>query len=42
HSTPEEIEYYICGPPMMLKAVLSMLAALGVPPTMIFYDDFGN
>lgn len=42
HPTPEDIEYYICGPPMMLKAVLQMLDSLGVEPTMIHYDDFGG
>lgn len=41
HPTPENIEYYICGPPMMLKAVLAMLDNLGVPQSMIFFDDFG-
>ncbi|MDR1345115.1 MAG: NADH:ubiquinone reductase (Na(+)-transporting) subunit F [Bacteroidales bacterium] len=42
HETPEEIEYYICGPGPMLQAVLKMLDSLGVPENMIFYDDFGN
>lgn len=42
HPTPEEIQYYICGPPMMLQAVLHMLDSLGVPPENIHYDDFGN
>ncbi len=42
HPTPEEIEYYICGPQPMLHAVLKMLDLLGVPDNMIFYDDFGN
>jgi len=42
HPAPEDIEYYICGPPMMLKAVLQMLDSLGVEPEMIHYDDFGN
>ena len=41
HSEPEEIEYYICGPPMMNQAVLKMLDDFGVPPEMIAYDDFG-
>ncbi len=41
HEAPEDIEYYICGPPMMLKAVLKMLDDLGVPEEMIRYDDFG-
>ena len=42
HPAPEDIEYYICGPPMMLQAVLKMLDSLGVPPEMIHYDDFGK
>ena len=42
HPAPEEIQYYICGPPMMLQAVLRMLDSLGVPPENIHYDDFGN
>ncbi|MDD4847224.1 MAG: NADH:ubiquinone reductase (Na(+)-transporting) subunit F [Bacteroidales bacterium] len=42
HPYPEDIEYYICGPPMMLQAVLKMLDNLGVPESMIFYDDFGG
>jgi len=42
HEAPEDIEYYICGPPMMLQAVLKMLDDLGVPPEMIAYDDFGG
>lgn len=42
HPNPENIEYYICGPPMMLQAVLKMLDSLGVTPEMIHYDDFGG
>lgn len=41
HPEPEEIEYYLCGPPMMLAAVRKMLDSLGVPPEMIAYDSFG-
>jgi Na+-transporting NADH:ubiquinone oxidoreductase subunit F len=41
HPDPTEIEYYICGPPMMLKAVQEMLDSLGVEPEMIAFDDFG-
>ena len=41
HPEPEEIEYYLCGPPMMIDAVQKMLAALGVPPEMIAFDSFG-
>lgn len=40
HSDPTEIEYYLCGPPMMLDAILRMLDSLGVEPEMIAYDKF--
>ncbi len=42
HPAPEEIEYYICGPPLMLQAILQMLDSLGVPHDMIHYDNFGG
>jgi Na+-transporting NADH:ubiquinone oxidoreductase subunit F len=42
HREPEEVEYYLCGPPMMLAAVQKMLDDLGVPETNIAFDDFGN
>ncbi len=42
HSEPEEIEYYLCGPPMMNAAVFKMLDDLGVPPANIAFDDFGG
>ncbi len=38
---PDEIEYYLCGPPMMNDAVFKMLDDLGVPDEMIDFDDFG-
>ncbi len=41
HEEPEEIEYYLCGPPMMNTAVNKMLDDLGVPKEMIAFDDFG-
>lgn len=41
HPEPEEIEYYLCGPPMMLAACTTMLKNLGVEDDMIMYDDFG-
>jgi Na+-transporting NADH:ubiquinone oxidoreductase subunit F len=41
HPNPEDIEYYICGPPLMLKACFDMLDGLGVEPENILYDDFG-
>jgi len=42
HEEPEEIEYYLCGPPMMNDAVLKMLDDLGVPDENIMFDDFGG
>lgn len=42
HPEPEEIEYYLCGPPMMNEAVQKMLDDLGVPQEMIAFDDFGG
>lgn len=42
HNEPEDIEYYICGPPMMNDAVMKMLYDLGIPDEMIDYDDFGG
>ncbi|RJQ61613.1 MAG: NADH:ubiquinone reductase (Na(+)-transporting) subunit F [Desulfobacteraceae bacterium] len=41
HPDPTEIEYYLCGPPMMIGAVKRMLDELGVDPEMIAFDDFG-
>jgi len=41
HDAPEDIEYYLCGPPMMAKTVLDLLHSLGVEDDMIRFDDFG-
>lgn len=41
HAEPDEIEYYLCGPPAMTDAVVKMLDDLGVPQEMIRYDNFG-
>jgi len=41
HEEPEEVEYYLCGPPVMNDAVQCMLYNLGVPDEMIEFDDFG-
>ncbi len=41
HETPEDIEYYLCGPPMMAKTVLDLLHSLGVEDDMIRFDNFG-
>ncbi len=42
HIEPEEIEYYLCGPPVMNDAVLKMLDNLGVPDENVDLDDFGG
>ena len=42
HETPEDIEYYMCGPGPMSNAVKNMLDSLGVEPESIMYDDFGG
>lgn len=42
HDEPEDIEYYLCGPPMMNDAVNKMLYDMGVPNEMIAFDDFGG
>lgn len=41
HDAPEDIEYYLCGPPMMIDAVVNMLDSLGVPAENIYFDNFG-
>jgi Na+-transporting NADH:ubiquinone oxidoreductase subunit F len=40
HEEPEEIEYYMCGPPVMVSSVETMLYNLGVEKEMISYDEF--
>ena len=42
HPAPEDIEYYMCGPGPMSKAVVAMLDSLGVQPENIAFDDFGG
>jgi len=42
HPTLEDCEYYLCGPPLMIKAVLAMLDEAGVDEDSIFNDDFGS
>ena len=42
HPAPEDCEFYLCGPPMMNKAVVDMLLNLGVEPENILLDDFGG
>lgn len=42
HPAPEDINYYLCGPPMMNQAVFEMLESLGVEDENIHFDDFGG
>lgn len=42
HPAPEDCEYYLCGPPMMSRAVIDMLLNLGVEREDIMLDDFGG
>ncbi len=42
HPAPETCEYYLCGPPLMIKSVLTILDDCGVDPETIFNDDFGS
>jgi Na+-transporting NADH:ubiquinone oxidoreductase subunit F len=42
HPSPEDVEYYMCGPPMMNQAVINMLIDLGVEDENIALDDFGG
>jgi len=41
HPTPEEVEYYLCGPPPMISACEDMLRDLGVDKEQILFDKFG-
>lgn len=40
HESPEEIEFYLCGPPPMIAAVKKMVASLGVEPENVMLDEF--
>lgn len=42
HQAPEDVEYYLCGPPQMLTACMRMLEDLGVERENILFDDFGS
>ncbi|MDW3094934.1 MAG: NADH:ubiquinone reductase (Na(+)-transporting) subunit F [Gammaproteobacteria bacterium] len=42
HPSPEDCEFYICGPPMMNAAIINMLEGLGVEDENIMLDDFGG
>ena len=42
HPNPEDCEFYICGPPIMLKCCRDMLDSLGVEPENVLFDDFGG
>ncbi len=41
HEAPEDIKYFMCGPPMMTQCVVNLLDSLGVPPENILFDNFG-
>lgn len=41
HPAPEDCEYYLCGPPLMIDAVFKLLDNLGVERENIMFDDFG-
>lgn len=42
HDSPEDIEFYFCGPPMMNNAVVNMCDEWGVPKENVRFDDFGG
>jgi Na+-transporting NADH:ubiquinone oxidoreductase subunit F len=42
HPAPDACDYYLCGPPLMMRAVITMLDDLGVEPDAIFFDDFAS
>jgi len=42
HEAPEDIKYFMCGPPMMVASVNTLLDSLGVAPESILYDNFGG
>ena len=42
HESPEDIEFYFCGPPMMNAAILKMCDDWGVPKENVSFDDFGS
>lgn len=42
HESPEDIEFYFCGPPMMNQAVIKMCDDWGVPSENVRFDDFGG
>ncbi len=42
HPAPEDIQYYMCGPPIMTQSVIAMLEELGVEKDNIHFDDFGG
>lgn len=42
HDAPTDVEYYLCGPPLMSASVIEMLEQLGVDRSQILFDDFGG
>jgi Na+-transporting NADH:ubiquinone oxidoreductase subunit F len=42
HDTPEDLELYFCGPPLMNQAVIKMAEDWGIPDENVRFDDFGG
>ena len=42
HDSPEDIELYFCGPPLMNQAVIKMADDWGIPDENVRFDDFGG
>ena len=42
HESPEDLEFYFCGPPMMNNAILKLCDEWGVPNENVRFDDFGG
>jgi Na+-transporting NADH:ubiquinone oxidoreductase subunit F len=40
HADPATVEYYLCGPPVMVQATLKLLDGLNVPKSQIAFDEF--
>jgi Na(+)-translocating NADH:ubiquinone oxidoreductase F subunit len=40
HPDPKQIEYFLCGPPVMIQAATKMLSGLGVNPNQVAFDEF--
>jgi len=42
HDSPEDLELYFCGPPLMNQAVIKMAQDWGIPDENVAFDDFGG